>query len=482
MIIESNKQGQLNSVVDVRYEQEFNPKADSAEFTLADRSEALDIQKNERIEVKDGSIVEFVGYVRKRNKEDGGNYTVRCKGQYNNLQGVNVNGRVFVEEDKGDVINSLLTKQVKRQTTTIENNCSSLTDFNFGSNIPNSELANLIEYPVHETGSDGVYIDWPKNSVRNKGTQNYSLTVDNISYDGTEPTELILNMVTNPNGQFFNFEFIYYDDKQDKAYKWIRQRHEWETEYRLRLDRASYVDPSNTSLTQGQLKINIKVEGNTISGKAIVLDAIKTKSNILENRNLLDTVNTIQTGHDITRKFKSSVDDAIYNLTKNSSYRLLINNDTADLVKRGSNDSGFKIKYNDVRIVNADIRENIDRIRNSVVLEGSDGIRVRADDQQSQIDNATKETNSKEEISTAYLRDESITNINDAQEETSKYLKENSRDDEEWTFTYVDVSVKDKVKLGDEVGVEWRTLDRVETMTVEKIVVTENTVKITVRP
>jgi len=475
MIIETGQYGELESVVSVQYEDTDDPKATEAILELMSRSEATGVELNESIQIKDNdNNVKWSGNIREVPKGlSKSKYTLKAEGSYSKLFGEDASKRVLVNEDKGDVIDSLLRYEAGDDIEEIAYSFDSLSDVsNPNSNFSNFELSNFIEHPLNEYGTDVLYADWNKdNTDANKG--DYNIVVDNVTYSGDELAFLNCLIYANTGVNLFKFTFTYYDSSESVVYRWTRNDIGVDKNYKLQPEKAEILQPSDVTLNADQSEININLKGSTISPKAVCVDVLKTVSHDLKQRNKFNSITIPQVGEKITRRFSGTLSEALYQITTDTDYKVTIDeNNNAELLEKGSEEADLTIEQGDKDIIDVIVKDDTTDIYNRVVVEGSDDTDFII---KQQVDQSIEFYG---KVKTKQIREESITKRKDAEKRARRFLKENAFDDGFLGFVYNDVSVYDEVEVGNSIDVNFPSVNAVGKYTVAEIERDESTVTI----
>lgn len=436
--VESRTQGVLESVTNVDFTRSYSTKSTTADIEMISRTEANSLSLNESLTIKDeNSTIVWGGVIVDIPVPDGGKVTVRGKSSYENVFNFNANGRVFFREDSGDVMRKLIEEKININDTETINNATSDTDWT--SDAPNFELCDFRSLKISDYGGDLLYVGLPKNT---EGTISNKLS--NVSIDGDEYIQLILNLfINNPNGTYeFQIEFR---DGDGQNYVWDLGAIDGKREVKLDLSDAN-TEPTELS-TNNTIDIRTKIKGKTVDDVAYAIDAVRAQTGDIFTRSIpFDSVDIPKTGNKVTRRPKGNVGTTIRALSEENRGNVIVTTDNVAKYKvRQSEQSDIDINSNTPKF-SYDKSKNVTEIVNRVIVEG-DG-----------FTEALEETNSINfydgKTNTERIRDPDIKTRDDARNKARQILREKA-----FRSTRLDVvlpprSFTDDIEVGDSIRVD----------------------------
>lgn len=441
----------LNSVSEVDFAQNFNNESTLATIIILDNTEESKIGYDEKVEiVNSNNDIEFTGLIKNIDKSSE-NIELTAQEQYAELIEMEANGRIAYNEDSGDFIKKLITEDVSSEGRKLIQDGDTLTDVS--STAPVFELANFRDLRPEIYGTDLIFLGFPKEET-DQGE--YTITYDNITPHGDEFTRLETRILANNSG-VFNLYAQYIDDSGTN-YIWELGNIDGVNNIELQFEEASQelvsgaLDPDNTA-NYNKLRLIIEVNGKMIESRAIAIDGIIGKAISIENRDHnFNSIDITSTNRNITRRFTSSVSEAIYNILSEEPRTLIIDeNNNVTLKTKGETDAPLEIIEGETPVINWDVNKNTDKIRNRIIVEGDNDILVEKKSLSSiQTFGFTK---------TKKIRDLSIQNESDARDRAEQELADLSFEDAKIIIEMPDTTELNNSETGDKIYINYKDIN-----------------------
>lgn len=436
---------ELTSVIESSYTSSFENKTDPAEFTLLDINEVINISTADTITVQENGSVEWAGIVvdTPNTKTDTKSYTVKAEQVYADLLDLNTSGRVFYNDSRSDVLESIVTEKLDNRGIELTETFSDLS--NVSSDAPVFELGNFQSLRPERFGSNLAYLGFPLDLSPQTV---YTATVSNIDYKGDIFQELQIEYLLNNLSSVFSIQAQYIDSDSNN-YVWeLGSPDGYTTDI---LSPTDAVDKSlnnglDPSTDQNKLRLIINLSGKLVESRAIALDAVKVISADVKNRNTSYTTNIPTDDTKVTARYTNTVSEAVNSLYQGTDKRVVINDDTDTLTVVTKNDNESVLSIDGTApVTDFDVQTNSNKIINNVTVQGAGDIVAKASNPTSIEEYGQKNRK---------IRDTSIKSQRDADRKANEIINNKSFLDTELYVTVITTDDVINASVGDEIEVD----------------------------
>lgn len=439
--IESETEGTLTEWFSFKYERSFDVEATLAEIVFPKDGEVDNLSLNEEVTIKENGTPVFKGDISKIPTEDRkGTKTIRVYGDYAKLFDFQSNGRVFFEDDSGDVMTKLIQEDINIQNRETIFEGASLTNVST-SNFDYVNLGDFRQIQPSRFGGDLVVCGLQKDSFGD-----FRATISNVGINNDELLKLGVRFVLNNLSNEFNLEIEYREN--GKNFNWFLPDVDGVVDIDLNPAQASpepKIPDQNQLSTNGTVQFRLESDTKLIGRRALGIDGITAISANVVNRNVpFSTVDIPQTGRNITRKFEENVSEVLFELSREEQGNIITTPDgTVKLKEAYSNQSDLEITSS-TNVFDFYRDADLNAIVNRVVVEG-DGFTI-----------ARKEPNSiqfYDTTNTESIRDPSIKNKSDAEDKAEEFLRENAFVDTQLEVILPPIEYWKNAEIGDQIRV-----------------------------
>lgn len=461
MIVNSQSQGQIQSVIDINIEKTVEYKEDIAEIQIANDDEAESLNPNETITIEDNGTVIYKG-IFTDSKTENTPYSIISRGYLSITKNYNCNGRVFYEEPVSDVITQLINEDIIDKGKVFSNvgnitgnvSATLVGGDSSGFHFEQTDFVNINEEKI---GNDTIFMGIDE---KNGGTA--KVDFDNIDYQGDDFKSVEFLGYFNTQGEFdISFEYR----ENDKNYKWnIDSNLNGYEKLELKKEEAK---PEGNLTTNNKFRLILNTNGKIQKPTAIAIDGLGWQVVDTVQRDLDINIGDVTSSKDnrLIRKFNGSVYDALDKIQKTIPEKIIYNGKEIKTVSLGAELSSI----NNNSIISTEKKFDSNKIINVAKVTGR---------------NVVSESKSKSSINfydvknTKNIRDESITSQIDAKRTAEQIVEDKAFVDTKLIIESVNENNYQNTQVGDKLEINGRTLNdnfvihKVENKTNNKIIIT----------
>lgn len=348
-------------ILEISYNSRTGSDSEVAKITIPETSTTESFSLGDDAKLYENGNIIFRGtYEGHKQSDDKGFIDLKIDGYKQYLSNQRVN-RLFIREDTGDIIKSAINKKSSHKDKRVVYQGNSTTNVST-TNTEYFELLDADSSKYSKIGDNMVWQGWEKGTSSVTDT----VTISNITdlKDGIDNLQIriIDNISIQANVKIklyaYSTEFIFnLDNSENRG-----------NIYTFYPGKAEEINSSNRN---GEIDIEVEINGEIQEGRAIGIDYIALTPYILEDRNInIDTSGINTTGRTISRRFDSSLNDLIEQLEKEDNYDFTVNEKKA-VYRPSSKDkvTDMSIIKGSTDIVSVSENTDIQDVKNNVQIQ-----------------------------------------------------------------------------------------------------------------